>query len=397
MMSTSTNRRELSVTHVLESIGPEQGGTLTFTKDLYLALKNYGTEVKVAVIGFRDKTKKFSSDVDVDFTTQPSPTIKAIDSQELLRQSSIVHLHTPWCLRNIAIANFLRKNNVPYIVTMHGMLDRWSLKQKSLKKRIFLGLIGKRFLRSAETIHCTAEAEKIQVVECDNLLQQNVVVIPCLFNAQEYFPLFDLRTSENVPRILFLSRLHPKKGCEILIEAVRLLVNRGIVFTVSIVGPGDVSYVRSLKDRVIDLGLADIVTFSGMVSGEDKIEHYRRADIFVLPTYQENFGFVLVEAMASGMPVITTKNTDIWSELRSGGAEIVENTPEAFSSALEVLILDREARSNLGKQGMNHIANWLNYDRTVRCYNEMYRDAIRKYITRTHQSRPSLIADSNIP
>lgn len=367
----------LHITHVLESVSPSQGGTLTSTLDLCVALKDRGNRVSLAIVGPNADAKDASTlEIDVIFATLPSSIRLTNPLREILKQSHVVHLHTPWSLRNISIARFLKKQRIPYVVTTHGMLDRWSLKQKPLKKHLFLNLFGKRFLRNAQAVHCTAESEKVQVLECDQLLRDRVCVAPCLFDAKDYLPLVDLRTIRHIPEILFLSRLHPKKGCEILIDAAKLLRDRGRTFTVSIVGPSDPFYLDWLIAKTQRLQLTEIIKFSGMKLGRHKIDCYQNADIFALPTYQENFGLVLVEAMASGLPVVTTRNTDIWCELESGGARIVENTPEVFASSLEALILDQKTRLNVGRQGSNHIAKWLDCDRTVRRYKEMYLVAI---------------------
>jgi len=370
---------KLCVTHILDGLGPEQGGTLTFTSGLCVALKKIGADVKLAVMGLNDRARRLtSSEMNVVFTSLPYSFYERNRSRELLKRSSLVHLHTPWSLKNIAIAHFLRKHRIPYVVTTHGMLDRWSLKQKSLKKKVFLSLLGKRFLIGAEFVHCTAEEEKVQAIECYDELRKTIRVIPCLFDDTEYSSLFALRENKLIPRVLFLSRLHPKKGCEILLDAVRLLVDQGGAFTVAIVGPSEPWYLRLLMERTASLGLNDIVTFYGMASRAEKLEHYRCADIFALPTFQENFGYVLVEAMASGLPLVTTSNTDIWFELKAGGAQIVENKPAAFASAIGKILSNRDARSAVGRQGMSYISTWLNCDKTIDKYVAMYLAAARR-------------------
>ena len=114
--------------------------------------------------------------------------------------------------------------------------------------------------------------------------------------------------------ILFLSRIHVKKGIEFLLEAASSLKSQLEGYTITIAGEGEPTYVSSLKLKTIELGIEKMVTFCGGVYGEKKWELYRKADVFILPTYSENFGIVVAESLASGTPVITTKGTP-WEEL----------------------------------------------------------------------------------
>ena len=121
------------------------------------------------------------------------------------------------------------------------------------------------------------------------------------------------------------------------------------------------------------LGLAERVSFLGFVSGREKVSLYEAADIFVLPTNQENWGFVLIESLACGTPVVTTRGVDIWSELESsGGAVIVEPTPPAIASAMADLIRDRAKLETMQRQARAWVLENLNVDRVVVQYERFY-------------------------
>ncbi len=113
-----------------------------------------------------------------------------------------------------------------------------------------------------------------------------------------------------------------------------------------------------------------------MVRGIEKISLYQACDLFVLPTHQENFGLVLPEAMACGTPVITTRGVDIWPELESGGATIVDGTPEAIARAIKDLLSDPEALAARGERARRFVCDWLNPTDLAARYEAMYRDAI---------------------
>src|SRR5262249_39829970 len=167
------------------------------------------------------------------------------------------------------------------------------------------------------------------------------------------------------PTLLFLSRLHKKKGVDILIDAADLLRKSGRAFKVIIAGSAadaDREYESKLRGQVKRLNLEDTVRFVGLVTGAHKLSLYQAAELFVLPTLQENFGLVLIEAMAAGTPVLTTRGTDIWGEIISCGGNISENTPSALCSAMLKLLTDPLALAQSGQSSRALVMNRFNVD-----------------------------------
>jgi glycosyltransferase involved in cell wall biosynthesis len=247
---------------------------------------------------------------------------------------------------------------VPYVVSMHGMLDDWSMEQRAFKKKAFMNLGARKMLERAAFVHSTAQAELDQSKKW--FPKGNAFVVPYIVDLEPYKNLpgpqlarehFACMRDERVPTLLFLSRLHYKKGVEHLIRASKLLRDRGVAHNVALAGPGDEQYVQSLKKLSQDLGVSDIVSFLGMVRGDLRTSVYEAADVFVLPTSQENFGIVLLESLCCRTPVMTTKGVDIWQELQtSGAATIVENDnlPEQLASNLATMLQDRAALKAAG-------------------------------------------------
>ena len=306
---------------------------------------------------------------------------------EVLRDVDVVHLHAPWVTANVQIASVARGLGKPYLLTAHGMLDDWSMNQKRLKKRAFLALVGNRLLRGAARVHCTAQAELDQARRF--LPRENGVVLPLLMDLSEYaeppgpamardrFP--PLRA--DVPKLLFLSRVHPKKGVEQLIAAAAVLRKRGRPCTVLIAGPGDPPYVAALEQLAIGEGVAESVHFLDMVRGPLKLSLYEAADVFVLPTSQENFGLVLVEALACRTPVVTTQGVDIWRELQSAGAVIAPANPDAIASAVET-VLNHAQRESLGERGRGWVMQHLNPARVAGEYAALYQAVVAESTAR---------------
>ena len=173
--------------------------------------------------------------------------------------------------------------------------------------------------------------------------------------------------------------MHEKKSIETLIDATKILKDRGKPIRVLIAGTGEQSYIDELYARALSKGVSSDVTFLGMVVGDLKLSLFAMADIFALPTQQENFGLVYPEAMLCETPVIGTKGTDIWRELEEGGAVIADRTPEAFADAIETLSSDRERLNELGKTGRTHILQWLDTDTVGEQYEAMYESAVNEH------------------
>jgi len=267
------------------------------------------------------------------------------------------------------------------------MLDEWSMRQSRLKKRVFLGLMGRGLFSRTAVFHATAQEEKRQAAAW--VPERSIEVVPYVTDLMLFERLpgpdeararFDLPapgTADDLPVVLYVSRLHYKKQPEVLIRAARILADRGVQCRVLLAGTGDEAYVRSLNALIEELKLDPArCRLLGMVTGAPKISLYQAADVFALPTSQENFGLVYTEALACETPIIATKGTDIWHELaRSGAAEIVAGTPEAFADAIARLVSDRAALAERGRRGREFVFDWLRVDRTAAGFEDLYRKA----------------------
>ena len=297
---------------------------------------------------------------------------------ETLASCDVLHLHGAWEPANRQFARLSRRIKIPYVVTVHGMLDDWSMAQRPLKKKLYLALGGLRFFERAAAVQCTARAELEQAAK--HLGKSRGVVIPCLVDLSPFdalpgpvpahaaFP----DSSTDLPKVLLLSRLHPKKGIEVLIGAAALLRRRGRPVRVLVAGRGDASYEAELRALVRQQGLEDDVKFLGLVRGVEKVSLYQAADVFALPTSQENFGLVLPEAMACRTPVVTTRGVDIWQEIQAAGATIADATPAAFADAIAKLLDDPARRAQVGERGRRWVYETLGPDSLLPRYEAFY-------------------------
>lgn len=348
--------------HVIASTATEFGGPPRVALDLARLSAARGISAAIVTPDPREAPGHWPTTWDGDVAALPSPLPSVVTMRdvahgaEVARGADVVHFHGVFNTMFVRLAKVLRAMGKPYIVTVHGMLDDWSMAQKQWKKRAYLMFGGRAFLEKAAFVHCTARGELDQSKKW--FPGGREVVIPYLIDTQPYRELpgeamarerWAFLNDESLVSVLFLSRLHYKKGPDVLIDAVALAKAKGAKVRLVMAGDGDVPYPEQLKQQVAAKGIQDITHFVGQVSGALKYSLYQACDLFALPTSQENFGLVYTESLASGTPVITTRGTDIWRELESsGGVKIVERTAEAFAGAIVELAGDKSLRERMG-------------------------------------------------
>lgn len=248
----------------------------------------------------------------------------------------------------------------PYVVFTHGMLDPW-FKQtyplKHLKKWLYWLWAEYRVLRDAKAVLFTCEEEKILARQSFGLYKCNEIVVnfgtatpPVEANQQikcylEKFP--ELRSKRI---ILFLSRIHPKKGCDILIKAFSEISQTDSNLHLVIAGPDQIGWQPNLKNLAQQLNIAQKITWTGMLQGDLKWGAFRTAEVFILPSHQENFGIVVAEALACRLPVLISNKVNIWREIVEDQAGFVEEdtfdgTVRLFQEWIELLSYQRDIMS----------------------------------------------------
>lgn len=197
------------------------------------------------------------------------------------------------------------KYHIPFILTPRGTLEPWSLQQSKWKKKIARWLYQDYDLRRCACIYATAEMEAQHIRELG--FKNPICIIPNGIETEGY----PCRTDKSIVKkqILFLSRIHPKKGIEVLIDAFSRLHNDFPGWSVVVVGNGEDDYRQRLKKRVKELGLEGCISILNSVFGNAKMQLYQESSIFCLPSYSENFGMVIAEALSCGVPAITTNGT----------------------------------------------------------------------------------------
>lgn len=246
----------------------------------------------------------------------------------LKERFDLIQMQSIWDIPYHQLAKVAQKLRIPYIITPRGMLEPWSLKQKYWKKKLALMLYQMKDLQRAACIFTTAEMEAKNVRKLG--VHVPISVIPNGIETEGYFCRESIDGVKK--QILFLSRVHVKKGIELLIDAYSHLHNDFPDWSVVIVGNGEADYIKALKDRVNSSDLENYIKILPPVFGDAKIKLYQESSLFCLPSYSENFGMVIAEAMSCGVPVITTNGTP-W--------QLLNGKEATMSASLELLGEDR--------------------------------------------------------
>ena len=270
----------------------------------------------------------------------------------------IVQLQSLWSLDYHKVAQICRKHHIPYLITPRGMLEPWSMKQKAFKKNIAMLLYQKRDLNNAACIYTTADMEARNVRELG--IKVPCSVIPNGIETDGY----PCRTSKDMVKkqILFLSRIHVKKGIELLIDAWKELVGSFPDWSIKIVGNGEEVYINELKTKINQLGLDNCIEILPPVFGQAKVKLYQSSALFVLPSYSENFGMVIAEAMSCGVPVVTSEFTP-WSFLNEekAGWSIKLGLRELINTLNEALCKDSDELFSMGQNAANLVKERFDY------------------------------------
>lgn len=384
----------MRILHYIPSLHAAVGGPARAVIDLCaaLALRGHAVTIATADAGQAPQSWQCSSTASPHIVLLPRAPLPAFtytgsgcrELRILVESHDIVHVHGIWEYANVQICKIAAGNGKPYIVSVHGMLDPWSMRQGSFKKQLYLQLVGSRWLRNASRIHLTTQAEFLAARRY--FPEQLGRVVPLLMDLQDYRELpgpalaeARLPARNGRPRVLFLSRLHPKKNLETLLLAAQLLEQRGRSIAVVVAGDGDPAYVTQLQTLASSLNCQ--ATFLGMVTGNEKLSLYQACDIFALPTQQENFGLVFIEAMGCGLPVITTHDIGSKPELAPSGAiAFVERTPAAFADVLEASLFGSHGNFERGQRGREWVFKSFDPASSIERFESCYANAIATHL-----------------
>jgi len=304
-----------------------------------------------------------------------------------VKDFDLIHITSVFLSVSTLGAYYAKKFNKPYIISPHGSLMNEPLRNRNTKKQIYISLIERKNLTDASAIHFTVETEKEEYIKAGLSLKETIIIPNGLdieeFNtitrdsATHFKEKFGIAPDKKI--ILFLGRLHRIKGLDTLIPAFAEIIKKEPKTVLVLAGPDDENYKREVLKFIdeVNLRTSDIV-FTGMLVGEDKTAVYKESDVFVLPSYSENFGMVVVEAMYSCLPVVITKYVGIAPEIIKNNAGIVIKKSEKELTEAILKILNNPALAQkMGESGKRLVETEFSPGKIADKWIEKYKNIIK--------------------
>lgn len=354
---------------VIPSLSMAAGGPTRTVVQLCIALASYGgAEVRLI-------SQQKQSDAEVllprekgieIYIERSTPSVsfklglsgrKALHETFAQRRPQILHSNGIWHPLNHWATSAARRHQIPLVIHPRGMLEPWALGWRATKKRLALAVYQQRDLESAALLIATADQEAENFRRLG--LRQPIAVIPNGVDLEggRAGSFEEVAFSGGKRRALFLSRVHPIKGLQNLLKAWAATETRDWILQIA--GPDEGNHLRDVLELAQQLGISDQVQWLGEIDDQSKWGLYRSADLFVLPTFSENFGVVVAEALSQGLPVITTTGAP-WRDLQTHGCGWwVEPTEMALHQALnEAVALPTERLVEMGRHGRNYVQRY---------------------------------------
>lgn len=379
----------MKVLHVIPSVAERSGGPATAIVPMCRALQQHGVEVLLlttnagmdnvepAPADYKGVPAKFFPSQLGESFKYSRPLTAWLNSHA--REFDVAHIHAVFNHSSIAAAHVCRKVGVPYVVRPLGTLDPWSMAQKSIRKRVFWQVAGKAMLGRAAAVHYTTEAERVSTERLLRLNHGKVIGLGVELNSSaneklaEHFP-----TLDQEPYVLVMSRLHPKKGLDVLIEAFLGLVEheKFARWRLVIAGDGPFDHVLKLKAMVAANSQRDRVVFTGWLDGEQKGAVLSGASLLALPSRQENFGMCVMEALSRSVPVLVSPHVNLAEEIVLANAGWIATVDkEALAGRLAEALDDEEERAKRGRAG-KQLSQKYSWESAAQSLVEVYRDVL---------------------
>ena len=302
--------------------------------------------------------------------------------RDRVAEFDIVHIHSIYLWPTTIAAYWCRRRGVPYLIHAAGALDPVSISNSyagrrasvstALRKWLYFNTVGRRDINGAAGMHYTSQVDEDVSRSLDVRPPGHILPFGVEAPAREEVTSgLSLRDEHPELRdkkiVLFLSRLDPIKGLDILIEALGKLADSRDDFVLVVAGGGDRDYEKELASLVNSHGLGDRTVFVGMVAGHDKWSVLFDSDLFVLPSHHENFPMAVVEAMAAGLPVVVSDRVKIHQEVTDAGAGVVTGVdPAQVATAVGSLLSDDERRLRMGELAETLARERLSWEQAAR-------------------------------
>jgi glycosyltransferase involved in cell wall biosynthesis len=379
----------MRVLHVIPSVSQRSGGPATAIIPMCRSLMQHGVEVLLITTnadlhpdeGPDGPVTEYKGVPAMFFPSQFGASFKysrplAAWMSSNIHHFGLAHIHAVFNHSSVAAAHLCYKAGVPYVVRPLGTLDPWSMTQKPLRKRIFWRVSGKAMLRRAAAVHYTTEAEKLATERLLGLNHGRVIALGIEGNTPSstdelalHFPVLGQH-----PYVLVLSRLHPKKGLDVLIDAFLSLIKDGKLaqWRLVLAGDGPEDYLLKLKSKVACSSHPDRILFTGWLEGEKKNAVLSCASLLVLPSHQENFGLCVMEALSHSVPVMVSPSVNLAAEVAEANAGwIVRTNKNALAEKLVEALTDEHELARRGRAGQA-LSRKYSWDNAASALSDLY-------------------------
>lgn len=301
------------------------------------------------------------------------------------RNYDLVHVHSVFSYPTLAASRIARRLNQPYIITPHGMAEPWCLSYKAWKKKPYLRLIEHRTLSRSAALHALVveEGRNLRALK----LRAPTFVLPNGVTPEEFRVLHPRQSFESVyPEtrgkriVLFMGRIDPKKGLDLLIEAFAATLRNESMEDLHLViaGPDLLGYRATVEKLIKEQNIQHRVTFTGMLSGEIKLAALQAAELFVLPSRSEGFSIAILEALAAGSPVIITRACNFPQVAEARAGKVIPTDAGHLTQALSELLQNEEMRREMGVRGRQLIHEKYNWPVIAAQMSEVYEDILQR-------------------
>ena len=352
----------ICVLHVIPSISTAEGGPARAIRVMERALSSAGVCVTVLTTDFDGPGRRLSDSakgqagngVTRVYITRWTDAYKIAPGAipwlwRNVGRFDVVHIHALFSFLSVVAGAIAFARGVPYVIRPLGTLARYGVTQRRpWLKRLSIALVEGPLLRRAGFVHCTSQAE-LEEARLQGIAFRGGVIPLGVENASAKAE-EPTAAAEREQKILFLSRIDPKKNVEGLLRAFALLAERRPNAVLLVAGSGPAEYLARLKSLAQELAIAGRVQWLGYVEGEAKAALLASAELFVLPSFSENFGIAVVEAMLAGIPCVLSRGVGIADESQAAGCSVVvAPEPAAIAAALVDLLGDGDRRQHMGR------------------------------------------------
>ncbi|BAY66024.1 hypothetical protein NIES22_61370 [Calothrix brevissima NIES-22] len=362
----------MKILHIIPSVSQVRGGTSQAVLHMVQQLRINNIDAEIATTNDNgddlldvplQKRIEYKQ-VPIWFFQRFSPNVKAVREYAFsgqftewlwqnISQYDIVHIHALFSYPSTVAMAIARLKNVPYMVSTHGLLCEWSLQQSTRKKQTYLRLLERENLNNSQIVHFTSQQEQQEVSELGLQAPSFVLPLGLFLPNQIADARYRLRQRFNIPAdepvILFLSRLHHKKGLDYLIPALSKLIHHR--FTFILAGSGTPEYEAEIESMLISHGIRDRTHVVGFVEGDTKNILMQGSDLFVLTSHSENFAVAVLEALAVGLPTLVTPGVALASVVKKHQLGYIPDLDIlAIASALQKYFSAPQAAKEMGNR-----------------------------------------------